>query len=237
MHRALSLAKKRAARRRDGVGAVMFVVSMTLAVLASRGLYALTAAKTELTTSGYERQNAQTHYLAEYGVLGAAQEITATKAQYYVGLMFSNAEPQCVSLPGIVNGTDTILNKPADPMLAACRRIGSQELYSKGNGGQGWQKQVLDPYTGTVSFQNGVNPGSLGPVMEQGDFFVELTEPTQAPPPPGYGLNLNFRFVLLTVSASGITQPMIANNDTARFGGEGLESERARFVAGPIQWP
>ena len=43
----------------------MFVVAMTIAVLASVGIYALAAAANEVRTSGNERQNTQTHYLAE----------------------------------------------------------------------------------------------------------------------------------------------------------------------------
>ena len=58
----------------------MFIVAMTLAVLASVGVYALAAAANEVRTSGNERQNTQTHYLAEYGVLGAAHEMTGKRA-------------------------------------------------------------------------------------------------------------------------------------------------------------
>ena len=67
--RALALAKRRSALRRRDEGAVMFIVAMTLAVLASVGVYALAAAATEVRTSGNERQGTQTHYLAEFGVI------------------------------------------------------------------------------------------------------------------------------------------------------------------------
>jgi len=62
----LLLAKARAAHRPQESGAVMFIVTMILTVLASVGIYALAAATNEVTTSGSERQAAQTHYLAEY---------------------------------------------------------------------------------------------------------------------------------------------------------------------------
>ena len=61
----------------------MFIVAMTLAVLASLGLYALASASNEMKTSGFERQNAQTHYLSEYGVLGGADDMNPTTAQLY----------------------------------------------------------------------------------------------------------------------------------------------------------
>ncbi len=80
MNRAIGLtrlagAKRRWSHRQDEAGAAMFIVSMTLTVLASVGIYALAAASNEVRTSGYERQNTQTHYLASYGVLGIAHEI------------------------------------------------------------------------------------------------------------------------------------------------------------------
>ena len=65
-------ARQRSARRKESGGAVIFIVAMTLAVLASLGMYALASATNEVKTAGYERQSAQSHYLSEYGILGAA---------------------------------------------------------------------------------------------------------------------------------------------------------------------
>ena len=116
---ALALAKRRAALRRRDEGAVMFIVAMTLAVLASVGVYALAAAATEVRTSGNERQNTQTHYLAEYGVLGAAREMAGSRALFTVKLMKSTTyrDTNCVSLQGVP--TD------APPAALACVRLGA----------------------------------------------------------------------------------------------------------------
>jgi hypothetical protein len=222
----LHLAKRRSARRRDEAGAALFVVSMTIAVLASVGMYALAAASSEVKTSGYERQNTQTHFLATYGVLGTTHEMIATKAQFYMGLMLSVPDTPCVSLPGVPN-TASILTR-------ACRRLGAAEL------GVAWTgAAILDPYAGTAPYQSGVNPGSLGPTPTQGDFFVELTEPTQANPPARYATNLQFCFIELTATANGITRPLFPSspNWTQTYGNEGLEVQRARIVAGPVQCP
>jgi len=116
----LTLAKVRSSRRRDEAGAALFIVSMTLAVLASVGIYALAAASNEVRTSGYERQNTQTHYLASYGILGTAHEISSTKAQYYAGLMLSANKDTCASLSNVPN-TMSIVS-------LACRRFGVKEL-------------------------------------------------------------------------------------------------------------
>jgi hypothetical protein len=200
----------------------MFIVAMTLAVLASVGIYALAAAASELRTSGNERQNTQSHYLAEYGIIGAAHEISATTAQWYLGVMLTVPDTLCMSLPGVPS--------TASPTTRACRRVGSLEL------GVPWKPQsVVVPYAAsTPAFA--ADPGSLGPIPMTADFFVELTDPSQTTSPARYALGLNLCFVGLTATAAGITQPTFVD-PTAMFAGEGVEVQRARFVAGPIQCP
>jgi hypothetical protein len=222
---ALDLAKRRARRRRGQDGAAMFIVAMTMAVLASVGVYALAAAATEVRTSGNERQNTQTHYLAEYGIVGAAHEITSSKAQWYLQQMLTQPDVCPLSLPGVPS--------TANIMVRACRRIGSAELAST------WSGAPTTAYAGTTPLDTSVPPGSLGPIPLKGDFFVELTEPTQANAPSRYGLDLHFCFIDLTVTSSGMTQPVYVNapDSTSGFAGEGVEVQRARFVAGPIQCP
>jgi hypothetical protein len=223
----ISLAKRRWSRRRHQAGAALFVVSMTIAVLASVGIYALAAASNDVKTSGYERQNTQTHYLSTYGVLGTAHEIVASKAQFYMMLMLTTPDICPGSLPG-VPATTSILTR-------ACRRLGAPELAMGWLGGP----QPLDTYAGTAPYQPGVTPGSFGPTTIQGDFFVELTEPVQANPPPRYGLNLNFCFIEMTATSNGITRPTFPGspNWTQTYGMEGIEVQRARILAGPVQCP
>lgn len=224
------IAKRRARSRRGQAGAAMFIVAMTLAVLASVGIYALAAAASEVRTSGNERQNTQTHYLAEYGIIGAAHELASTKALYYIGLMLSVPDACPLSLPGV----DVTV---ADRMGKACRRLGSDEL------GGAWKAAgalITVPYTGGQPFAASTNPGSFGPTPMSGDFFVEIADPTQANSPARYALNLNFCFEALTVTSSGITQPLYPSltfDATRQFAGEGIEVQRARLIAGPMPCP
>jgi hypothetical protein len=221
----LALAKTRASLRRREGGAIMFVVAMTIAVLASVGLYALVAATTEVRMSGNERQNTQTHYLAEYGILGTAREISSTIADKYVQLMASNPDT-CISLAAVPT--------TANPVALQCRRLGGSREFQAAwsqNGLPGLQ--VITPYQGNVPYAPTVPPGSFGPTPMSGDFFVELTEPSQEQA-PGYSDQCADR---LTVTSYGITQPqypLIANSDTGRFGGEGVEVQRARIKAEPV---
>lgn len=221
----IALAKWRASRHRREEGAVMFIVAMALAVLASVGIYALAAASNELRTSGNERQSTQSHYLSQYGVIAAAQELASTKAQFYLGLMLAQPDANCVSLQGVPTS--------ASPMSKACRRMGMHELAS----GSGWAANATVPYAASTPYA--AAPGSLGPTPLTPDFYIELTEPTTASSPARYALSLQFCFIQMVTTSVGITQPQYPLSPTTPsvFGGEGLEMQRARLVAGPIQCP
>jgi hypothetical protein len=226
----LSLAKGRAARRRRESGAAMFIVAMTLAVLASVGVYALAAASNEVRTSGNERQNTQTHYLSQYGILVASEEVASTKAQLYLGLMMGSPDANCVGVPQPGAGTTL------DPMITACRRMGANEFQtSAGN----WLAPATIGYTGTVPFAGSVPPGSLGAIPLKADFYVELSAPTSTRNATGYGLNTQSCFIQFTATSFGLTQPQYLAGgpnpaSTTFLGGEGIEMQRARLVAGPI---
>lgn len=222
MNRRTAHAIRRWSRREQERGATMFIVAMTLAVLGSVGVYALAASANEVRTSGNERQSTQTHYLSEYGVIGITHEIGASKAQFYLGLMMKNPDPVCMALPGVPAG--------AAPITAACRRLGSAEL-----GAQWVKNQTTLSYGATVPYTSGIAPGSFGPSPVSGDFFVELTEPLPAQAATRYAKNLNFCFVQMTATSSGITQPVIAGQPTGVAANEGIEVQRARLIVGPIQ--
>ena len=230
----LALAKSRASRRVRGGGAVMFIVAMTLVVLASVGVYALAAASVEMRTSGNERQNTQTHYLAEYGVLATARAMNTSKADNTISRMQStdatvNSDTCPISLPGITQRTTLV-------QAGGClHTLGSDSVDKLLTGG--WN--VTPPtiaYNATppVPFSPGIAPGSLGPTPMNADFYIELTSAIPWGKAPGY--SDEFCSYQLTVTSQGITQPLYPGTDsTGQFGGEGLEIQRARIVAMPIQ--
>lgn len=100
---------------------------------------------------------------------------------------------------------------------------------------------ITVPYTGNAPYKPGVTPGSFGATPMTGHFFVELTNPVELSPPAQYATDLHFCFIQLTASATGITQPIYAwqqgADQTSEFSGLGLEMQRARIVAGPVQCP
>jgi hypothetical protein len=212
---------RRAKRRSRGRGAVIFIVAMTLAVLGALGLFALKSAATEIRTSGHERQSAQTHFLAEYGVLGAAEEVTGPKAHLFLGLMLSDThrDRSCAALASVP--------ATAASVSRACRRLPAQELSA------GWRTTpAVRPWSpgSTVA-------GSLGPFPIRGDFYVELTEPTRTVPLSGYGQNNNICFVEFTLTSTGLSSPDVQNNLAAQYSGQGVAVARARIRGGPVPCP
>jgi hypothetical protein len=223
--------KRRARRRARSAGGVIFIVALTMSVLAAVGMYALRASSLEIRTAGFERQATQTHYLSEYGILGATQAFGGTTAQLYLGMMMAGSsspmrDTSCSSLAAPFS----VAGLSPSALSLACRRMGSTELSNTWGLPAG---SMISPY---VPLPNTSNVGSLGSAPIQGDFFVELTDPGYVNPPAGYDLSLGFCFVELTTSATGLTQPyLLAANTTALYGGEGLEMSRARITGGPIR--
>jgi len=227
----LGLAKSRASRRARGGGAVMFIVAMTLVVLASVGVYALAAASVEMRTSGNERQNTQTHYLAEYGVLATASAMNTSKADNTISRMQAidasvNTDTCPISLPGLTQRTDLV-------QRGGClHTLGSDAVDQLLTGG--WK--VTTPtlaYNASppIPFSPGILPGSLGPTPMNADFYVEMTSAIPWGKAPGF--SDEWCFYQMTVTSQGVTQPFYpAGTDvTGQFGGEGLEIQRARIVA------
>ncbi len=207
----LVIAKSRAARRRRQSGAVMFLVTMTLAVLASVGLYALAAATSEVQASGSERQATQTHYLSEYAVVAGMQLMTAGRAQSYLNVMTVNPDTGCMSLPQV-----TATTQP-DNILRACTHVVDTELAKS------------DGWTGSIYVDAGA------PAAPTPQFLVEFTGLSKASSPPRYALDLHVCFVGMTASAYGTTlPPNEVTGASATFFGEGIEAQRARIVAGPV---
>jgi hypothetical protein len=208
-------AKARGRRRAKDAGAVMFIVAMTLAVIATMGMYALNVAATEVKTAGFVREQTQVHYLSEFGVLGTAQEVAGPKAQLYTTAMKAFPDTNCISLYGIPAGSGSL------PL--SCRVVGSAEMVAS------WMPPVAPVIAPWVSNASETSRGSLG-LPTTPDFYVELTDPNWRNPPSGYDTSQGLCFVEFTVASVGISQLTAGS-----FVSEGLETSRARIIGGPIQ--
>jgi hypothetical protein len=223
----LAAAKRRASSRASAGGAVMFVVAMTITVLAALGAWALQSASLEVRMAGYERQNTQTHYISEYGVLAAMQTLNATYAPAILPVAVMGVNGQratCLSAP-------TQNNPSASCLAKACFRwTTSQGTMSIFNPAY-TNPATSSPYAIDPSAVTGTTPGSFGLTSMQGDFAVELTEPAQGPPQAGTS---GMYFYWVTLTSYGKTQQSTSPNNTALYNSEGDEVLRTRVLAGPI---
>jgi hypothetical protein len=214
-----ALAKARAGRRAGDAGAIMFIVAMTLAVIAAMGMYALNVAATEVKTAGYVRQQTQAYYLSQYGVLATTQEVMGPKSQMYRALAIKTPDTNCTSLYGIPN--------TAGALPLACRRVGATELVKS------WAPAALPPsgrLIDTYASNAGEDTRGSEGIPVAADFYVELTDPTQKTPPAGYSTEQGLCFIEFTVASVGLTQAVAGVYAT-----EGLQTSRARIIGGPIK--
>lgn len=211
------LAKKRARARRDDAGAVIFIVATTLGVLAVMGVYALTATTQDLRAAGNVQRAAQANYVNSYGAIATAEYVNYDNADDIVNRRMLN--PNASASAAEKNCISTQRNDPVlfgDERTKSCVRIAAVELKVP------WGGQ--EPFT-SQSFTHNTLPGQ----EIDADVYTELTNPTDAAPPPGYNLDSNFKFVMVTATSFGIVKPR------GTIGTETLRQGRGRFIIGPVK--
>ena len=241
----LSLAKHRALRRRSSAGGTMFVVAMTLAVLSTIGAWALQSAALEVRMAGFERQSTQTHYLAEYGVLTALENLTSTSSAAYGSLMAAKCgasngtavvHPTCLSVPCVNFATNppTILANCSEvnaayPSAMSCGRWDTASgatgfPVSAQTGVTPWTAPLLDVSGGVAGA-----PGSLGATNTQGNIAAELTD--LVPGPPAAGASSQTNGGLPTVASYWVTVTAYGQTSTAAgTTSQGTELLRSRLL-------
>jgi hypothetical protein len=246
MHTNTLTARSRVARRSREGGAVMFIVAMTLALLAAMGAYALAIAATEVKTSGYLRQAVQTHYLSEWAVLGAAEEL-GLNGQNQLRQMLSPATDvpsmlgKCASITAVPpTGTGLPASSQyntACEVLTSAPYTASQASLFQPPMAFPWQ-----PLNGTGApnnipiepFQTAASPGDEG-LPTAPSFAAELTDPIKmqvANSNSGGGNNIQQPacVFMVTITSSGLTPP---NGAAASVGSEGLEQAKAHVIIAP----
>jgi hypothetical protein len=216
-------AKQRAARRAKNAGAIIFIVAMTLAVLASLGLYALSAASNEIRTSGYERQNTETQYLSEYAILGATQklgpvEMKNTYDDSRKGAGATNVY-NAASLPN--HGCYALSGVGASTLYAStqyCKRIQDSQYAA------GWANPPVVASTLTA-------PGSFGAALVYTDFSVEITDLRKGKQPPGNEAGCSIDF---TATGVGRVFPGGAAHTWVEYGGVAVALSRAQISVSGI---
>jgi hypothetical protein len=212
--------KRRARRRARSAGGVIFIVALTMSVLAAVGMYALRASSLEIRTAGFERQSTQTHYLSEYGIVAATQAMNAQMLPTILSVMktATTRDTKCASLAtSFTVGGQTPVGRSLD-----CNRIEMSDMGTYLNNVP--VANLIAVYGGSPTL-----PGSLGSAPMVANFWAEVTDAFPSKPLPGF--SGQFSTCTFTVTSFGITQPYFAaSNPTAQFGSEGVEMSRARVT-------
>jgi hypothetical protein len=226
-------------RRRSDRGAIVFIVAMTTAVLASLGLFALVAASQEVKTAGYERQNVQQHYLAESGLVAANLQVTlygdgailpfmrTTPGAGQVG-DYNSGQPrnQCWSLES-VKATSL---PPPDTHSQECKIMNYRpplrlDLMSPFRSTNGFNATGFSTWPALGTYTSPV----LAPTTFDAEIRVEVTDPvagsTILTNATAGQAQQTVRACTVTVTTYGETLPQ-----SGTYGAAGLEVGRARIT-------
>ena len=211
--------RARAGRQHER-GAAVFIVAMVVTLLTAVGVFAIRSASLVDVASGYNRQSLQTEYVADYGVLLTAHELSTQAASAYTNVAQSGSD-DCLAT------SDVNTNAVGQPF---CYAFQSEEL-----------GQRFNPDDGLFDDSDGL-PGTLiDPVGADADdvenlearFVVEMTEAFQTGNVRGADLTSNQLVpVQVTLTARGFVNPPRSDaavcDDAAAAGG--LQEVRSHVV-------
>lgn len=151
-----SLALRRALRRRKEAGAALFVVAVTLALLAAMGVYGLSATALDVRSAGHNREAMAGQNVAQHTMLLTAETLSPSKAQGIISGMYGpNATTDCrTAKQKATAGVSSQYNN-----AEACTRLTPQRL------------QLLATGTVPTSADCVAHPGAVGFGSGQGYQF------------------------------------------------------------------
>jgi len=226
MKRRLAVTVARARARRRSGGAAMFVVAVTLGLLAAMGVYGLAATASDVRAAGHTREAAQAQHAAEGAVIMAAQAlgpgtageiVRAMQAEYVAGAPGLARSDKCKSAkPYSGVALDAAANRAAE----ACIILSPSEM------------KAISPNTSwnLVDGQNVPFTGqSFGEVPLKPFIRVELTNPIDWEVPAGYQVGGGRTPIYTQVRATVYTQ--LQKDLTSAP--EVIATGRGRLVVGP----
>lgn len=205
-------ALRRARARRRSDGAVMFIVVVTLGLLAAMGVYGMTSASSDIKAAGHMRDALQGQKAGEHALIMTAETLNPGSVQPIVMSMTDELHrtKDCkTAAPYAGAGTA--------PSAAGCRRLTEAQM------------------TAAVALVNPlIAPGfaadSFGALNTKPYVEVELSNPLDVPPPPGSGYDPN------TTKFTQVTATVFVNVRTApTAAAQSVVAGRGRLTVGPIQ--
>lgn len=174
--RSPSLALRRAHRRRKEAGAALFVVAVTLALLAAMGVYGLNATALDVRAAGNNREAMAGQNVAQHSMLLTAETLSPSKAQGIINGMYGpNATTDCkTARKSAALGASSQYNN-----AEACTRLTPQRLQLLAAGAVSTSADC-PALPGAVGF----GPGAASGYQFQCDSFGKDTTGTPLPLAP-----------------------------------------------------
>lgn len=192
-------------------GAAVFIVVMVVTLLTAVGIFAMRSASLVDVATGYNRQGLQTEYVANYGILLTAHELSTEAASAYTNVAQTGSD-DCLTTHRV---NTAAVGQPF------CYAFQSQELAHRFDGNDGLF-EASDDLPGTL-----VDPvGAAADDTEnlEARFVVEMTEAFQTGNVRGADLSSNQLVpVQVTLTARSFVNPPRADatvcDDAAAAGG------------------
>ncbi|MBN9161128.1 MAG: hypothetical protein J0I07_09205 [Myxococcales bacterium] len=218
----------RARARRDSAGAAMFIVAITLGLLAAMGIYGLSATAIDIRSAGHLRQSAQAQSAAEHALVLTAETFTPGTTGEIVKAMQSGRTGAGTDIQATNCKTANAFNAGTNAEFR-----GAQACLSWSVAEMQHMAKNVNPWTLDGTTQTTFSPQSFGDVPQRAYVRVEVTNPVDIPPPPGTGLNDRFTFTQVTVTTfvdmKNAATPVAASTTPA----ESIAQGRGRLTVGP----
>lgn len=232
----LALARKRARLRKQSAGAAMFIVAVTLGMLATMGAYALASASNDVRAAGHVRESMQGQRTAELAMMATAEAFAAVSA----GPLVHKARNTRVG-DLTARSMDCKSSKPPTTLeefrdAEACVKLTPEQLSNIALAVNKFNNPTT-PVAGCTTPANcalfeGGPTGSFGPINTRPDVTIEVTNPIDIPPPPGMGLDngTGARMTYVQLTATVYAKMAPSKNDPAST----VSMGRGRMTVGPI---
>jgi hypothetical protein len=200
----------------------MFIVVITLGLLAAMGVYGLTAAQSDIKQAGHMREALQAQRAGEQALMMTAETFNPASAKTLVESMSSaKRTTNC--------RTATTYGGPLMPVppAAACLRLTEVEMKIVGDTVNTW---VTPPNPYPLPYTT-MSKDSFGAVSSKPNVEIEISNPVDIPPPAGSGYDpATQRFTQVTATVYVNVRSTIDPNTPA----QSVVAGRGRLTVGPI---
>ncbi len=206
----------------------MFIVAVTLGLLAAMGVYGLTATAVDVRSAGHLRESAQAQSAAEHALVLTADTFTPGTTGEIVKAMMAGKTSGGTDIQATNCKTSNPYNASTNAEFRAaqaCLSWSVQEMEKISKNVNAW---TIDSATGST-----FTAESFGQVPNWPYFRVEITNPVDIPPPPGTGLNDRFTFTQVTVTTFVDMKNATTAAAAAAKAPENIAQGRGRLTVGP----